>query len=98
MLHDIFIFGILSGERGAGVGGRENRKSPLDKSDFLKPDSENPKYCITFILRGYLILAILAVKKKSRKYKSANTPILYAELNQGADKNGEFDEWLRYFL
>ena len=30
------------------------------------------KYCKTSIYRGYLILVILAVKKKSRKYESAS--------------------------
>ena len=46
--------------------------------------------CKTFIFRGYLILAILAVKKKN--HENISLPISYAELNQGTDKNREPDE------
>ena len=31
-------------------------------------------------------------------HKNISPPILYAELNQGTNKNGEPDEYLRYFL
>ena len=44
-------------------------------------------YRKTVIFRHSLILAILAVKKKI--LENISPPILYAELNQGADKNGE---------
>ena len=33
-----------------------------------------------------------------KNHENMSLPILYAELNEGADKNGKPDEYLRYFL
>ena len=48
-------------------------------------------FCKTLLLRGYFILAILAVMRNSAK-------ILYAELKAHIKKNGEPGEYLMYFL
>ena len=52
-------------------------------------------YCNTLIFCGYLIWGIFAVKAKS---ENISPSVLYAELNRGADKNGEPGEYLRYFF
>ena len=54
------------------------------------------RHCKTLIFCGYFILAILAVIWKERE--NISPQILYAELNQGSYKNGESDEYLKYFL